>query len=121
MKLKMKDFIAIFIGIVAAYYYLEVQKLFLPQALWRPAMIVAYLVIFLALFYVINPEKPYDLSKWMSIWLTVVAAGIIIVLDILIKHIAMARLMRGAPYILGTTIIAPYIAGYLYGLMAKKK
>jgi hypothetical protein len=121
MKLKMKDYIAIFIGIVVAYYYLEVQKLFLPQAFWRPAMVAAYLVIFLALFYVIDPEKPYALSKWMSIWLTVVAACIIIVLDIMIKHIAMARLMRGVPVILGTTLIAPYIAGYLYGLMAKKK
>ena len=121
MKLKMKDYIAIFLGIVVAYYYLEIQRLFLPQVMLRPAMVVAYLIIFLVLFYVIDPKKPYDLSKWMSLWLTVVAACIIIVLDIMIKHIAMARLMRGVPVILGTTLIAPYVAGYLYGLMAKKK
>jgi hypothetical protein len=121
MKLKLKDYIAVFFGVIVAYYYLEVQKLFIPYVLWRPGMAVAYLIIFLALFYIINPEKPYELSKWMSIWLTVVAACIIVVLDILVKRVAMARLMHGAPYILATTLIAPFIAGYLYGLIAKKK
>ena len=120
MKLKMKDYIAIFIGVLVAYYYLEAQKLILPQVMWRPAMVVAYLMIFVVLFYVINPEKPYDLSKWMSLWMTVVAACIIVVLDVMIKHIAMGRLMRGAPVILATTLIAPFIAGYLFGLMAKR-
>ncbi len=121
MKLKIKDYIAIFIGVLVAYFYLEVQKLFLPYVMWRPAMVAAYLVIFVVLFYIINPERPYDLSKWMSLWMTVVALCIIVALDIIIKHISLGRLMHGAPYILATTLIAPFIAGYLYGLMSKKK
>jgi hypothetical protein len=121
MKLKAKDYIAIFFAVLAGYFYLEVQKLFLPQIMWRPAMVAAYLAIFVVLFYIVNPKRPYDLSKWMSLWMTVVAFCIIVVLDIMIKHIAMARLVRGVPVILGTTIIAPFIAGYLYVLMSKKK
>ena len=120
MNLKLKDYGSILIGIVAGYFYTEIQRLFMPQSFRWTALIIAYFIIFLAVFAMIGPENPYSLSRFMSIWLTLIAALIILIEDIGIKHVEISRLAFTAPRLLATVIIVPFITGFFYSMIKKR-
>jgi len=120
MKITGTDILKIIFGILIAWAYTEIQHYVLPYEYRIPCLIIAYLLIFLLIFAMIKPEKPFALSRWLSLWLTVIAAVIILIEDIGIKHVPVSNL-RGAPTILGTTIIAPFIIGWIYSLIVSKK
>jgi hypothetical protein len=121
MKMTLRDYGIIVVGILLGYIYTECQRFFVPAELRWPALIVVYFLVFFYIFVLIKPKKPYELSKWMSIYLTLIALLIIIIEDIGIKHVPMSRLMVGAPKILATTLVAPYLCGAVYLFFNKKK
>ena len=120
MKLSGADVLKVVFGVLLGWAYTELAHYVIPFDYRVPALIVAYLLIFLMIFFMVKPARPYALSRWLSLWLTLLAAIIILVEDIAIKGVPVGRLVRGVPTILGTTLIAPFVIGWVYGLLRKK-
>ena len=121
MKMKGMDYVKIVFGILLAWLYAEVSHSFVPMEYRILCLIIAYLLIFLLLFFLIKPSQPFNLSRWLSLRLTAIGLAIIIIEDIVVKGVPLGRLVRGTTTILGTTLIAPFVVGWIYGLLARKK
>jgi hypothetical protein len=121
MKITGLDILKIIFGIALAWIYTEVSHYVVPMEYRIPCLIIAYLLVFLLIFALIKPAKPFALSRWLSLWLTVIAAIIILVEDIVIKQTPISHLTRGLTTILGTTMIAPFVVGWIYTLLRRKK
>ena len=121
MKMTGTDYVKIVIGILIAWAYTEISHYVVPMEYRIPALIVAYLLVFLLLFFLIKPAKPLALSRWMSLQLTIIGLIIILIEDIGLRHVPPSHLLRGATTILGTTIIAPFVVGWIYSLLTRKK
>jgi hypothetical protein len=120
MKMTGTDYLKILVGIAFGWAYTEVSHYLVPMEFRIPCLIVAYFLVFLLVFFLIKPARPFALSRWMSLWLTVAALAIILVEDVCVKAVPLSHLARGMTTILGTTVIAPFVVGWLYRLLARK-
>jgi hypothetical protein len=118
--MKGSDYLKVLFGILLGWAYTEVAHFVVPLEYRITGLIVAYFLIFLLIFALIKPAKPLALSRWMSLWLTLVALVIILIEDVGFKQVPISHLTRGLTTILGTTIIAPFVVGWVYGLIRKK-
>ncbi len=98
----------------------EIIHYFVPFEYRVFALIAVYLLIFLLVFLLIRPARPYVLSRWLSLWLTLLAIVIIVAEDIIIKGIPISQLVRGVTTIVGLTLLGPFAAGWAYNLFRKK-
>lgn len=120
MKMTAMDILKVIFGVLVAWVYTEVQHYVVPFEYRVTCLIVAYLLIFLMIFVLIKPSKPYALSRWLSFWLTLVALVIILIEDIGLKQTPISHLVRGTTTIIGSTLIAPFVVGWVYTLIRKK-
>jgi hypothetical protein len=121
MKMTGMDYLKVLFGILLAWAYTEAAHFVVPQEYRITGLVVAYFLIFLLVFALIKPAKPFALSRWLGLWLTCAAVVIIMIEDIVFKQVPVSRLTRGLTIILCTTIVAPFIAGWVYSLLARKK
>jgi hypothetical protein len=121
MKMTGMDYLKIVFGILVAWAYTEIAHYVVPMDYRITGLIVAYTLIFLSLFALIKPAQPFALSRWMSLRLTIIGLIIILIEDLGLKHVPPSHLVRGTTTILGTTIIAPFVVGWVYSLLARKK
>ena len=120
MKMTVADLLKVALGVLLAWAYTEIAHYIVPMDYRIPALIVAYLLIFLLVFYLVKPARPYALSRWLSLWLTLLALAIILVEDMFVRGVPLGRLTRGLVTILGTTVVAPFVVGWFYGLVRRK-
>jgi hypothetical protein len=104
--------IAIFIvtGIFA-----RIQQDFIPAEI-RPFSYMLVVFLFLAgFFFIVKPERPFDLGKFLAVLLGAIVAMILVVRDILILHNYSSTLT----IVFTGAVILPLIAALLYSLVRK--
>ena len=111
-----ESLLLLFIFIVG-YAFAEVQHFFVPDAILPFTYIVAILFLLLAFFAFVKPADPVALGSFLAVLLGGIVAVIIVIEDFLIRHNYSWRVA----IVLGGAILCPLLAGWLYGMVVKKR
>ncbi len=100
------------------YGYVMIDQLFLSEKVRPFALFVFVLITMIVYFIMIKPNKPFDLSRLLSLILGVIVFIIIIVTHVIITF----DISYKGVVILGVTFLTPFVAGYIYkSLFIKNK
>lgn len=90
--------------------YVMVDQLFLPEKARPIALFIFVFITMLVYFIIVKPEKPFELSKLLSLFF-----GGVVFIIILITHVIITfDVSYKGLVILGATIFTPYIAGWIF-------
>ena len=110
-KLTLVQWIGLVIVLGLGYGYVMFQHSFVPAG---PIRTVLFAIVTLALyagyFYFVKPEKKFALANLLAVIMGAAAALIILIQDIIIKHMMTPKFL----IILGGAIGLPYLAAVLY-------
>jgi hypothetical protein len=115
-KLKLSDIIVLAVLFILGYFFTETQKYFVP-AYWRVYSYLAMVaVMYSVIFALIAPKKPMELANSLAVVFGVVVLAIILIEDIMIKHLFSWRTIV---VFLGVVVV-PYTSAWAY-LKSKKE
>ena len=87
-----------------------VDQLFLPEKLRPIALFIFVFITMLGFFVIIKPNKPYELSRLLSI----IFGGVVLII-ILITHVIITYdVSYKGLVILGVTFFTPFIVGWIF-------
>jgi hypothetical protein len=115
MKLKILDYLVLFVLIAIAYVFTATQKFYIPELLRPFSMAFVVLIILFFFFVWVKPDKIFNLSLLLSIVLGILVC-LIIIIELLFFNFSFSYKQ---PLIWGITIVAPYITGFFYSLVKK--
>ena len=93
------------------------QKNFIPTVLLRSIALLAVVsVLAFILFLVKKPEKPFELSKFISVYWGAFVLALIVIEHVVIKF----DLSYKQAIIMADVLSGSFIAGYVYSLIPRK-
>ena len=102
--------------LLVGYGFVMFQHHFVPQNFKILFFVIFVFAEYLVFFAVVKPSNPYQLANLLALVLGLAAALIILVQDILIRHMVSYRFL----IILGGTIGLPYLSAMLYKIFRKR-
>jgi hypothetical protein len=95
---------------IALFVFTVTQKLYIPEHI-RPFTLLAAVIGGLLIFFaIVKPSSPYQLSRFLSFWFSLIVAVVIVILHIVIYH----DLSYKSVIVLTVTVASPFIVGCLY-------
>jgi hypothetical protein len=114
-KLKIYEYLILFFIIVIGNIFIATQKYYIPDQ-FRALTLFLFLVILLSIYFlIIRPINIFLLSRFLSILLGLLTLVLIIIQDIIIKHLLTTKFF----IIIGAVIIVPFVSGFIYKLFKK--
>ena len=116
-RLKISQIIILAVIIIACFIYVLVDQIFIPENFRAIAFILVSILALLLFFIIVKPGNAYQLSRTLSLILCIVDLIIIIIFHIIITFdISYKNFI-----ILTSGILIPFIDGFLYNLLFKKR
>jgi hypothetical protein len=108
--LKWHECLILLVLFVVLYFFTVTQRYYIPEVV-RPFSLFVMVLLFLILFFFfIKPEKSFQLSRFLSLWL-----GIVVIVITTIKHVIIKfDLSYKSAIILTIAVVSPFITGFLY-------
>lgn len=109
-KLNFWQYLLLILLFALNYGYVMVDQLFLPEKLRPIALFIFVFITMLGFFVIIKPNKPYELSRLLSI----IFGGVVLII-ILITHVIITYdVSYKGLVILGVTFFTPFIVGWIF-------
>jgi hypothetical protein len=109
-KFKLSDIAILIVLFLAGYFFTETQKYWVPFAFRVYTYLAMVAVMYSVIFALIAPKKPVELANSLAVIFGAIVLAIIIIEDILIKHMVSWR----TPIILLAVVLIPYLAEWGY-------
>jgi hypothetical protein len=108
--LKWLEYLILLVLFVVLYFFTITQHYYIPEHIRPFSLFIVVLLFLILFFFFVKPEKPYQLSCFLSFWL-----GAAVVAITIIKHVIITfDISYKSAIILTITLVSPIIAGYLY-------
>jgi hypothetical protein len=111
-----RDYVLLLAVVVVAYVFTEAQHYVIPEQVRPFTYLLAVFLLLLAFFFMVKPAEPVELGKTLAIILGMIAAIIVVIEDILIRHNYAYTVLI---FIAGAALL-PLVAGSIYRMLAKK-
>ncbi len=116
-KLSWKEQALLAIIVILDYLYVRIDQLFIAEQCRALAFALVLIFSLLIFFFFVKPAQPYRLSRFLSLWL-----GIIALIIILITHVIITlNITIKALIIFIMSIIIPWLSGFIYKTLDRKR